>query len=225
MTENRPPDSAVLLDVDGTLVDTNWIHTVAWARALRRCGRLVPMHRIHPLVGMGADLLVEELVGEEVPGASEAHHDEYEALRPDVRLLPGARELIRAVHDLGLAVVLASSSKEDELDFLRTLLDAEDWLSAATSSGDAEVSKPAPDIFAAALDRVGVAPERAIVVGDTVWDVQAADRAGLSTVGLLTGGTRGIELLGAGAVEVHEDPAALCRALAGSAIARLAATG
>ncbi len=127
--------------------------------------------------------------------------------------------------DGSLAVVLASSSKEDELDFLRTLLDAEDWLSAATSSGDAEVSKPAPDIFAAALDRVGVAPKRAIVVGDTVWDVQAADRAGLSTVGLLTGGTRGIELLGAGAVEVHEDPAALCRALAGSAIARLAATG
>jgi len=212
---------AVLLDVDGTLVDTNWIHTMAWARALRRHDHVVPMHRIHPLVGMGADRLVDELLGHDVPGIGDTHHEEYEALRPEVRLLPGAVDLIRSLEHAGLQVVLASSAREDELAFVRELLDVDDLLAAATSSDDAEVSKPAPDIFRAGLDRVRTAPARAVVVGDTVWDMHAAVDAGITGIGVLTGGARGAELIAAGAAEVYEDAAALSEALYESVIGSL----
>ena len=203
----------VLLDVDGTLVDTNWIHTLAWARALRRHDHVVAMYRIHRLVGMGADRLIDELLGHDVPGIGDTHHEEYEALRPEVRLLPGAVDLVRAVHGAGLRVVLASSAREDELAFVRGLLDVDDLLDAATSADDAEVSKPAPDIFRAGLDRVGGTPGRAVVVGDTVWDMHAATDAGMTGIGVLTGGARGEELVAAGAAEVYEDAAALAAAL------------
>jgi HAD superfamily hydrolase (TIGR01509 family) len=212
---------SVLLDVDGTLVDSNWIHTLAWSRALRSCGvEGVAMARIHPLVGMGADRLVEALIGRPVDGASDAHHEEYERLRPDVRPLPGARDLVRALHDRGLAVVLASSSKEDELAFLREVLEVDDWIVGATSSDDAEASKPAPDIFAAALEVAGGGP--AAVVGDTRWDVEAAAALDLPAVVVLTGGGRPGELRAAGAAEVHDDPAGLLAALDDSLLVRLA---
>lgn len=212
---------AVLFDVDGTLVDSSWIHTVAWARAFRDVGEVVPMHRIHPLVGMGADRLIREVLGRDEPAASEAHHAEYEAMRPEVRVLPGARELVRAVHEAGLRAVLASSSKQDELDFLREVLEVEDWIAGATSSTDAEESKPAGDIFAAGLRIAGVDPGHAVTVGDTAWDVRSAAEVGLPCIGVLTGGWREAELRDAGAVEVHRDAAALLDALSSSAIAPL----
>lgn len=213
---------AALLDVDGTLVDSNWIHTLAWSRALRACGvEGVAMARIHPLIGMGADRLVDELLGHPVDGASDAHHEEYEKLRPDVRPLPGASDLVRALHERGLAVVLASSSKEDELEFLREVLDVDDWIVGATSSDDAETSKPSPDIFGAALKVAGVEAAQAAVVGDTRWDVEAASELGLATVAVCTGGNRPGELRAAGAAEVHDDPAALLAALDDSLLARL----
>lgn len=216
------PDTAALLDVDGTLVDSNWIHTLAWSRALRSCGvEGVAMARIHPLVGMGADRLVDELLGHPVDGVSDAHHAEYERLRPDVRALPGAADLVRALHERGLAVVLASSSKEDELAFLREVLDVDAWIAGATSADDAEASKPSPDIFRAALEVAGVDPAHAAVVGDTRWDVEAASELGLPTVAVCTGGGRPGELRAAGAAEVHDDPAALLAALDDSLLARL----
>lgn len=216
------PRGAALLDVDGTLVDSNWIHTLAWSRALRACGEEgVPMARIHPLVGMGADRLVEELLGRTVDGASDAHHAEYERLRPDVRPLPGATDLVRALHERGLAVVLASSSKEDELEFLREVLDVDDWIIGATSSDDADESKPSPDIFGAALEVAGVEAGHAAVVGDTRWDIEAAHALGLPTVAVCTGGWRPGELRAAGAAEVHDDPAALLAALDDSLLVRL----
>lgn len=216
------PTQAVLLDVDGTLVDSNWIHTLAWSRALRSLGvEGVAMNRIHPLIGMGADRFVEELLGHPVDGAGDAHHAEYEKLRPDVRPLAGARDLVRALHERGLAVVLASSSKADELEFLREVLDVDDWIVGATSSDDAEESKPSPDIFGAALRVADVAASAAAVVGDTRWDVEAASDLDLPTVAVLTGGSREDELRAAGAAEVHDDPAALLAALDDSLLSRL----
>ncbi|MCU1452596.1 MAG: putative haloacid dehalogenase-like hydrolase [Acidimicrobiales bacterium] len=218
---SSPAPGAVLLDVDGTLVDTVWLHVLAWSRALRSLGVDVPMSRLHPLVGMGADRFVSELLGREVPGAGDAHHDEFVLLRPDVRCLPGARDLVRTLHERGLIVVLASSSEADELDFFREVLDVDDWLEAATSSSDASASKPSPDIFAAALERAGTPADRAVVVGDTVWDVQAAQKLGVASIGLLTGGARARELEAEGAAATYADPAALVDDLADSPIGRL----
>lgn len=231
MTDDQPADpsratsegaDAVLLDVDGTLTDTSWIHTLAWARALHRLGEDIPMHRIHPLIGMGADRLVEELLGRSVPGVGDAHHEEYVALRPEVRLLPGARELVRAIHAAGIRAVLASSAESDELEFARELLDVDGWIAGSTNSGDAEASKPDTDIFDAALRVAGVPPERAVVVGDTEWDARAACSAGIRCIGVLTGGARPRELIDAGAAEVYDDARALADGLDDSIIAALA---
>lgn len=220
----RPP-VAVLLDVDGTLIDTTWIHTLAWTRALERLGESVPMHRIHPLVGLGSDRLVEEATGRQVEGASEAHQAEYLALADDVRLLPGARDLLRLLHEAGARPVLATSSPPELLAPARELLAAEEWLHDVTSAGDVEEAKPAPDIFSVALERAGADPDRAVAVGDARWDVEAARAAGVPVIGLLTGGWRGTELIGAGASEVYEDPAALAEDLGGSIIGRALAGG
>src|SRR5688500_285214 len=118
----------VLLDVDGTLLDTNHLHALAWWRAFRRHDRTFPMHRIHRLIGMGGDKLVPELAGEEVAGAADAYAEEFDRLFDDATLLPGARSLVEALHDAGLAVVLASSSEADVLDRFLTLLDVDRWL-------------------------------------------------------------------------------------------------
>jgi HAD superfamily hydrolase (TIGR01509 family) len=216
-----PGPGAVLLDVDGTLVDTVWLHVVAWSRALRGLGVDVPMARLHPLVGMGADRFVTELLGHEVDGAGQAHHDEFVRLRPEVRPLPGGRDLVRTLHERGLTVVLASSSEKDELDFFRELLEVDDWIDGATSSADADESKPSPDIFAAALKQAGSPADRTVVVGDTVWDVQAAQALGIAPIGLLTGGARADELEAEGAAATYADPAALVDDLADSPIGRL----
>jgi HAD superfamily hydrolase (TIGR01509 family) len=216
----------VLFDVDGTLVDTTYLHAVAWWEVLRQHDRDVPMAEIHRGIGMGSDRLLDHLLGEDRDTSddetmSTAHDVLYGAWWERLRPLPGAADLPRACADRGLAVVLASSAKAPELKQLRRVVDADEVITAATSSADAEESKPAPDILEAALEQSGVDREHAVFVGDAVWDVKAAGKLGIPCIGLTCGGTSAAELLEAGAVETYETPAALLAALDGSAIAKL----
>ena len=216
----------VLFDVDGTLVDTTYLHTVSWWEALRQADHRVPMARIHRSIGMGSDKLLDRLLGAErdrdadgrLRDAHDALYGEYwERLAP----LPGARELLRACAERGLRVVLATSAAEHEVTALRAALDADDVIDSVTSSADAQESKPAPDILVAALEQSGLAAERVVFVGDSVWDVAAAGKLDIPCIGLTCGGTGRAELAGAGAGAVYDDPAALLDALSDSAIASL----
>jgi len=199
--------AGILFDVDGTLVDTNYLHTLAWSRALRDVGEWAPMNAIHRLVGMGGDLLVQELLGHPSDEAEEARTARYAELIGEARVFPGAADLLRRAHGAGLVVVLASSSPRDELDQLIELLDVGDAIDATTSAGDVDEAKPSPEVFQAALEVGKVDRERCLVVGDSVWDVQAARAAGLGCVGVETGGFSAHELREEGAVAVYRDPA------------------
>ncbi|BCJ55608.1 haloacid dehalogenase [Actinoplanes sp. NBRC 14428] len=216
----------VLFDVDGTLVDTTYLHTVAWWEALRQHDVDVPMAEIHRAIGMGSDKILDHLLGSDRDtGAdddmSAAHDILYGAWWERLRPLPGAADLLHACAERGLAVVLASSAKGAELEKLRRVVGADDVITAATSSADAEQSKPAPDILEAALDQSDVDPEHCVFVGDAVWDVKAAGKLGIPCIGLECGGTSADELRAAGAVETYADPAALLAALDRSAITKL----
>ncbi|URN14034.1 HAD family hydrolase [Streptomyces radiopugnans] len=216
---------AVLFDVDGTLVDTTYLHTVAWWEALRQSGRRVPMSVIHRTIGMGSDQLLARFLGEdhdpdEAAAVSAAHHTLYAEYWPRLAPLDGAAELLRACADRGWTVVLASSARGDELEAMRRAVGADEAVTAATSSDDVEASKPAPDLVRSALDGAQVTPDRAVFVGDTVWDVAACERAGVPCVGVLSGGITRRELEEAGAAEVYENPADLLAHLDGSLLAR-----
>ncbi|MEV6199722.1 HAD family hydrolase [Streptomyces sp. NPDC051771] len=221
----RTSRGAALFDVDGTLVDTNYLHTVTWWQALRRHGHDVPMSRIHHAIGMGADRLLDAVLGErrrraEDGAIADAHGALYAAWYENLRPFEGATELLRAVSARGWRVVLASSASAEEVAAVRGLLDADDVIETATSGGDVDATKPAPDLVEAALEAVGAEPEDAVFVGDTVWDVEAAGRAGLPCVGLLTGGATRAELEEAGAVLVCEDVATLLRRIDTSPLSR-----
>jgi HAD superfamily hydrolase (TIGR01509 family) len=214
-----------LFDVDGTLVDTNYLHAVTWWEALRQVGRDVPAARIHRAIGMGSDKLLDHLLGtDRDTGLSDrvtaAHLSLYATYADRLRALPGARDLLRTCADRGWRVVLASSASRDELSVLRRALDADDVIHAATSASDAGESKPEPDILGKALEAAGVSADRAVLVGDSVWDVIAAGRAGIPCIGVTCGGTSAAELREAGAVEVYDDPAALGAELDRSALAQ-----
>jgi HAD superfamily hydrolase (TIGR01509 family) len=198
---------AALLDVDGTLIDSNYQHTLAWYRAFRQHGFVLPVWRIHRAIGMGGDQLVPALVGEE---KDREHGDEiretrdslYEDLIDEVEPLEGAHDLITELKERALKVVLASSSPQDELDRYLELLAARDLADAWTTKDDVEATKPAPDLVRAALDKAGT--ESAVMIGDTRWDIEAAAKAGVETICLMTGGWSRQELLDAGAVAVFE---------------------
>lgn len=200
MADLRP---GVLFDLDGTLVDTNYLHTLAWSRALRDAGEWAPMNAIHRLVGMGGDQLLPELLGRTCDPARERRAVRYRELMGDATALPGATDLLSRCHDEGLVVVLASSSPADELSDLRRLLDVDDVIDAVTTADDVEAAKPAPDVFEAALEAGGIDPGRALAVGDSVWDVRAARAAGLGCVAVETGGFSTHELSEAGARHVY----------------------
>ncbi|SCF27507.1 Haloacid dehalogenase superfamily, subfamily IA, variant 2 with 3rd motif like haloacid dehalogenase/haloacid dehalogenase superfamily, subfamily IA, variant 3 with third motif having DD or ED/haloacid dehalogenase superfamily, subfamily IA, variant 1 with third motif having Dx(3-4)D or Dx(3-4)E [Micromonospora viridifaciens] len=222
-TDNR---CGVLFDVDGTLVDTTYLHTVSWWEALCQAGHPVPMARIHRAIGMGSDKLLDHLLGPERDRSAdgklrEEHDARYAGYWPRLVPLPRAVELLRACAARGLRVVLASSAAEHELAALRAALDADDVIDTATSSADARRSKPAPDILVAALEQSGLTAERVVFVGDSVWDVAAAGKLDIPCIGLTCGGTSRAELAGAGAAAVYDDPGALLDALGESAIAAL----
>ncbi len=203
MTDELRP--GVLFDVDGTLVDTNYLHTVAWSRALREAGQWAPMNAIHRLIGMGGDQLVPELLGHDNPKARAARAGQYRKLFGDIRALPGAAQLLRALHARGVAVVLATSSPSEELKVLREVLDADDAIDGQTTADDVEDSKPAPEVFLTAMRTFSIDPSWAIAVGDSVWDIQAARAAGIGCVTVETGGFSQHELGEAGAIRVYRD--------------------
>jgi HAD superfamily hydrolase (TIGR01509 family) len=217
----------VLFDIDGTLVDTTYLHTVCWWQALRQLDHDVTMAEIHRAIGMGSDRILDELLGEDRDrqGDADLHTAKktlYSTFWDRLRPLPGARDLLYACAEAGLAVVLASSASAPELEKLRTALQADDVVAAATSSADAESSKPAPDILQAALDQSGLKPPDVVFVGDSVWDVEAAAALGIPCIGLTCGGLAAAELEAAGAVEIYRSPRHLLdRLTTSAALARL----
>ncbi len=223
-SEGGRSPAAVLFDVDGTLVDTVYLHTVAWWEALRQQGHQVTMARIHRSIGMGSDHLLDALLGERRDrsgddGLSAAHLALYAPYWPRLSPLPGAADLVRACADRGWRVVLASSASGREAEVMTGVLDADEAIFAMTTSEDVEASKPSPDLVERALERAGVPADRAVFVGDAVWDAQAAAKAGVRCLGLLTGGFAPQELREAGARAVYESPADLLARLDDSPLA------
>ena len=204
--------TAAILDVDGTLVDTNYHHAIAWYRAFRQQGIVLPLWRIHRHIGMGGDQLVAALAGDEVEAERGdeirgAEKDLYGELIGEVEPLEGARELIVDLKERGHPVVLASSAKADEVDHYLDLLDARELADGWTTSADVEATKPEPDLVAAAVEKAGGG--EAVMVGDSTWDCEAARRAGLETIAVLTGGFSEEELREAGAALVFHAVAEL----------------
>jgi HAD superfamily hydrolase (TIGR01509 family) len=203
---------AVIFDVDGTLVDSNDLHVEAWREAFRGYGKELGFEEVHAQMGKGGDQFMPVFCSEE---ELERYGEELEARRVElfksdylsrVRPFPRVRELFERIRAEGLQIALASSAKEEELEQHKRSLGVEDLLEAATSADEVERSKPHPDIFQAALAGLkGVRPEEALVVGDTPYDVQAAAKAGMRTVGLLSGGFPEEVLREAGALEVYRD--------------------
>jgi len=206
--------TVAILDVDGTLVDSNYQHTLAWEKAFRQSGIVVPGWRLHRHIGMGGDKLVPAVTdertdaekGDEIRSAEKALYlDMIEQVEP----LPGARDLIDELKRRDRRVVLASSAKSDELDHYLDLLGARDVVDAWTSSADVDATKPDPDLVHVAIEKAGCSPGDAVMVGDTSWDCAAATKAGVPTLALLCGEFGAQELLDAGAVAVFETPADL----------------
>lgn len=213
-------EKTVILDLDGTLVDSVYVHTLAWQRAFAAQDVHVPGHRIHRLIGMGGDRLVTHAAGEEVERSCgdelrRGHQEALDDLFDDITPTEGAADLMFALREQGYRLVLATSGERDQADrLLRLLGDVEDTLETTVTGSDAEQSKPAGDLLSAALRAVGA--ERGLVIGDSVWDVKAARDVGLPTVGLLTGGISEGELLDAGADHVVESPRSLLERLTGA---------
>jgi HAD superfamily hydrolase (TIGR01549 family) len=198
---------AAILDIDGTLVDTNYQHALAWYMAFREHEIVLPVWRIHRHVGMGGDQLVEALAGERVERESgdalrSAHDVLYLASIQTVSVFDGARELIVDLKDRGLEVVLASSAKVQEAEHYLDLLDARELVDAWTTSDDVEQTKPSPDLVSAALGKLGT--ETGVMLGDTPWDIEAAGKLDVPTIAVLTGGFSEAELRDAGATAVFE---------------------
>lgn len=193
---------AVILDIDGTLVDSNYQHVIGWQRAFADYGFDVAAWRIHRCIGMGGDQIVSVLAGEDAERESgdsirDAEGDHYKSVLPEVKAFDGARELILRLKDAGHVVVLASSAKQDEVERYIGLLEADDLTDGFTSSADVDTTKPEPDLIEAALGKAG--KQEAVMVGDSVWDVESASRAGIESIAVLCGGFGEAELEGAGA--------------------------
>jgi HAD superfamily hydrolase (TIGR01509 family) len=203
-----------ILDIDGTLVDTNYHHTIAWFRAFRQHELVLPVWRIHRHIGMGGDQLVEALTDERTEREQgddirAAEKTIYFELIDEVETMDGSRELIEELKERGHTVVLASSAKSSEIDHYLDLLDARELADGWTSSEDVEATKPEPDLVRAALDLAGESSDSAVMVGDTPWDIEAARNAQVPTLAVRTGGFGVDELRDAGAVDVFESVAEL----------------
>ena len=199
-------DAAAIVDIDGTLVDSNYQHALAWFRAFRSHGVTCEVWRLHRLIGMGGDQVVEAAAGAEVERTlgdeiRDAEASAFAEMIDEVTALPDARRLLEELARRSRAVVLSSSAKPGDADHYIDLLDARALIDGWTTSEDVEVTKPAPDLVEVALSKAGEGP--AVMIGDSTWDCIAAARAGLPTVALLTGGFGRDELREAGAVAVH----------------------
>ena len=196
---------AVFLDIDGTLMDTNYLHIEAWAQAFEEIGARLPRSRIHHEVGKGSEKLITEFVEDDQKAerVSELHSEYYAKLQERGHPLPGANELIASLVERGYEVWLATSAEPEELEHHMEELGAEDNIAGIVSSDEAEESKPAPDIFGLVLERAGISPEDAAVVGDSIWDIE---EAGVRAAAVMTGGAFSrAELEEAGAYAVYED--------------------
>jgi HAD superfamily hydrolase (TIGR01549 family) len=208
-----------VLDVDGTLVDSNYQHALAWYRSFRSFGVTFPVWRLHRLIGMGGDQLVsaiggddlEERIGDE---ARERQTEEMDKMLGELATLPGARDLLLAIKERGHTLVLASSGKPHHVDAALDLLEARNIADAWTSSGDVEESKPAPDLLQVALKKLGAGPDStSVMIGDSVWDVEAAKNAGMPAIAVRSGGFGDDELRDAGAIGIYDTPGDLAAAL------------
>ena len=202
----------VVLDVDGTLMDTNYLHTEAWARAFEEVGRRVPRAEIHKQIGKGSGQLIEEFIEDEEAAekAEELHGELYMEMQKHGFPLPGAKELITSLAERGYETWLVTSAEPEELEQYLDRLETEGKLAGIVKSSDVEYSKPAPDVFELALKKAGGNADETIAVGDSVWDIESAAKAGIQTVAVLSGGAYSEEELEeAGAIAVYEDCAEL----------------
>ncbi|MEU1282501.1 HAD family hydrolase [Streptomyces sp. NPDC005805] len=202
---------AALFDVDGTLADTNHLHVVAWWEAFRQAGHRIPMHSVHRAVGLGSMDLIGHLLGEDRDTDQDAviaaaHRTVYGQWLDRLPALASAGQLLRTLAARDWRVVLVTSASGPELDALRRAIDADDAVHGTTSSDDVSAGKPAPEPVLQGLELAGAEPRSAVFVGDTVWDMQAAARAGVPAVGLLCGGIPRVDLERAGARAVYADP-------------------
>lgn len=209
-----------LFDVDGTLVDTNYLHVVAWAEAFASRGHHVDMSTIHGLIGQGSERLVKSVLGDEDPEVVQAHADFYAPQLYRVRGFDDAAALLRRVKEDGYHVVLTTSASDRDVEHLRRAIDADDAIDHVTTKDDAARSKPAPDILTAALDATGLDASECVLVGDSVWDVKAAAAIGVPAVCVRSGGISAATLRDAGAVEVHDNVAGLLAAYDESILSR-----
>ena len=202
----------VVLDVDGTLMDTNYLHTEAWARAFEEVGHRVPRVKLHRGIGKGAGLLIHEFVDDEetVEEIQNLHSEFYEGFQKFGHPLPGAKELVTSLKERGYEVWFVTSAKDEELEHHMQELGADGNIDGVVNSSAVENPKPAPDIFEETLRRAGATADETVAIGDARWDVQAAKAAGIRTVAVLSGGAFHEEdLKQAGAVDVYEDCAAI----------------
>ena len=213
--------AAALLDVDGTLVDTTFHHALAWWRACQDAGAPVDLWRLHRLIGMGSDQLLEAIGHAGRDDLADRWQEHFDGMKRELRPLPGAAALVQALRERGVLVVYATSGRAEDVDDLRELIGADEWVHATVNSSEVEASKPAPDIFSLALERAGAQPGDAVVVGDTVWDAKAAQACGVACIGVRSGGIAEAELLEAGAVAVSDDDGDLTARLDESAFAPL----
>ncbi len=205
-----PVKNVAIFDVDGTLVDTTYLHAVCWWQVFRQHQRDVPMTTIHSAIGMGADQLIPHLLGPteqpEADALDSGHATLWRVWWPHVRRTRGAQELLRACSGAGMSVVLASSAAQDELATMCSVIAADDVIDATTNSADVEASKPSPDLVRTALGKAHADPADAVFVGDSVWDAAAASDAGVRFVGLCCGSASAAALTDSGAVAVYKDP-------------------
>lgn len=219
MPDAAPP--TVLFDIDGTLVDTAYLHTIAWRRAMVDHGHDVGTWRIHRMIGAASEVLMEELLGEARPEVKDSWKAHFDELRDEIRAFPRAAELLQRLDERGVQVVLASSSPGELVDGHLEAIDAGDAISHVLSDADVDEAKPSPEVFQVGLDTAGAEADRCLVVGDATWDVEAAKRCGLRTIGVASGGFSRQELSEAGAIAVYDDVADLLEHLDDSPLAEL----
>ncbi len=222
MTDPAPSrPTALVLDVDGTLLDTVYLHIIAWWESFREAGHEVSCFDLHRAIGRGSSDLVETLLGTPDERVVEGHAARWAPLREQCLAFHSVPELIRTVAGRGVKVVYCTSGSPEDVEDFRAKIDCDDVVAAVVNSGDVEQSKPAPDIVRAALEAVGVEPRDAVMMGDTVYDVRAAAAAGVPCIGLMSGGIGERELQEAGAVAVYGNPAQVLEDLDASPVGAL----